>query len=401
MRIVLGVTGCIAAYKSALIVRDLKSRGIEVSVVMTTAATRFLTPLTLQTLSGRPVAVGALQDPGQTGVEHIDLARWGDLLLVAPATADILGKFAAGVADDFLSTLYTAVTCPVLVAPAMNVRMYLSAAVQDNLQVLQSRGVQVVGPGEGYLACGEEGWGRMAEPEKVVERARELLDTRETWKGLQVLVTAGPTREPIDAVRFLGNRSSGRMGYALADAAVRRGAHVTLISGPTALHPPADVEVVKVETAVEMAQAVDAHFEAADVVIKAAAVADFRVVDATASKQKKSKAGRTLTLEPNPDILQGLGARKGNRILVGFAAETGDLVAEARRKLQEKNADFVVANLVGREGTGFDSRTNEVTLVGPQGEEEALPRMSKRQVAEKVLDRVDRCLSLREEAAHE
>ncbi len=398
MRVILGVTGCIAAYKAALITRDLKSHEIEVSVVMTTAATRFLTPLTLQTLSGRPVSVGALQDSGQTGVEHIDLARWGDLLLVAPATADILGKFAGGVADDFLSTLYTAVTCPVLLAPAMNVRMYLSAAVQQNLATLQARAVQVVGPGEGYLACGEEGWGRMAEPQDVVARARELLQVRDTWRGLHVLITAGPTREPIDAVRFLGNRSTGLMGYALAEAAARRGARVSLISGPTALHPPAGVERVNVETAREMAQAVDERFESTDVVIKAAAVADFRVADAPSGKVKKSAAPRTLKLEPNPDILKSLGARKGNRVLVGFAAETDDLVAEARRKLQDKNADFIVANLVGRPGVGFDSETNEVTLVGPDGEEE-LPRMSKRQVAEKVLDRVARCLA-RREAAH-
>lgn len=397
MRVILGVTGCIAAYKAALITRDLKKHEIEVSVVMTTAATRFLTPLTLQTLSGRPVSVGALQDVGQTGVEHIDLARWADLLLVAPATANTLGKFAGGVADDFLSTLYTAVTCPVLLAPAMNTRMYLSAAVQQNLTTLQERGVQLTGPEEGYLACGEEGWGRMADPVEVVARARELLQVRDTWKGLHVLITAGPTREPIDAVRFLGNRSSGRMGYALAEAAAHRGARVSLISGPTALHPPAGVERVSVETAREMAQAVDERFESADVVIKAAAVADFRIAEPVSGKVKKSVAPRTLKLEPNPDILKNLGARKGNRVLVGFAAETEGLVAEARRKLKDKNVDFMVANLVGRPGSGFDSLTNEVTLVGPDGEEE-LPRMSKRQVAEKVLDRVSQCLARRKVA---
>jgi phosphopantothenoylcysteine decarboxylase/phosphopantothenate--cysteine ligase len=238
----------------------------------------------------------------------------------------------------------------------------------------------------------------MAEPDDVVARARELLQVRDTWTGLHVLITAGPTREPIDAVRFLGNRSSGLMGYALAEAAARRGARVSLISGPTALHPPAGVERVSVETAREMAQAVDEHFVSADVVIKAAAVADFRVADPPSGKVKKSVAPRTLNLEPNPDILKNLGARKGNRVLVGFAAETDDLVAEARRKLLDKNADFIVANLVGRPGVGFDSETNEVTLVGPDGEEE-LPRMSKRQVAEKVLDRVGRCLA-RREAAH-
>jgi phosphopantothenoylcysteine decarboxylase/phosphopantothenate--cysteine ligase len=398
MRVVLGVTGCIAAYKSAQLVRELTGHGAEVSVVMTTAATRFITPLTLQTLSGRPVTSGSLQDPGHTGVEHVDLARWGDLLLVAPATADILGKFASGVADDSLSTLFTAVTCPVLIAPGMNVRMYLSASVQHNLEVLQGRGIQVVGPDEGYLACGEEGWGRMVDPSQVVARALELLQRRETWKGLHVLVTAGPTREPIDTVRFLSNRSSGRMGYALAEAAARRGARVTLVSGPTALHPPAEVDRVSIETAAEMAAAVEEHFDAADVVIKAAAVSDFRVAAAAAGKVKKSAAARTVELEPNPDILQGLGKRKGDRILVGFAAETENLVAEARRKMRDKNADFVVANLVGREGVGFDSDTNEVTLVGPGREEDALPRMTKRQVAEHVLDRVDRCLAARTES---
>jgi phosphopantothenoylcysteine decarboxylase/phosphopantothenate--cysteine ligase len=395
MRVVLGVTGCIAAYKSAQLVRDLTGQGVEVAVVMTTAGTRFITPLTLQTLSGRAVTTGSLQEGGEAGVEHVDLARWADLLLVAPATADILGKFASGVADDSLSTLFTAVTCPVLVAPGMNVRMYLSAPVQHNLEVLRGRGVQVAGPDEGYLACGEEGWGRMVDPDVVVARAMELLQRRETWKGLHVLVTAGPTREPIDAVRFLSNRSSGRMGYALAEAAARRGARVTLVSGPTALHPPAEVERVGVETAAEMAAAVEERFESAHVVIKAAAVADFRVAGAAAGKVKKGAAARTLELEPNPDILLGLGSRKGDRILVGFAAETGNLVAEARRKLREKNVDFVVANLVGREGTGFDSESNEVTLVGPGSEEESLPRMTKLQVAEHVLDRVDRCLAAR------
>ena len=396
VRVVLGVTGCIAAYKAAEVLRGLQEHDAEVSVVMTTAATRFITPLTLQTLSGRSVAVGALQDPGQTGVEHIDLARWADLLVVAPATADIVGKFAGGIADDFLSTLYPAITCPVLIAPAMNVRMYLSAAVRSNLDLLQGRGVHVVGPGEGFLACGEEGWGRMAEPHEVVSRAVELLQQRTDWSGVRVLVTAGPTREPIDAVRFLSNRSSGRMGYALAEAAASRGAQVTLISGPTALFPPAGVTRVAVETAEEMADAVRAHFEAADLVIKAAAVSDFRATAPADGKVKKASAPRSLELERTPDILQELGQRKGRRILVGFAAETDDLLEEARRKLKAKNLDLIVANQVGVDGAGFDSLTNEVSILGQGGEVESLPRMTKRQVADAILERVGRCLSRQE-----
>ena len=395
MFVALGVTGCIGAYKSPEVLRGLQRGGAEVGVVMTAAATRFITPLTLQTLSGRRVTVGALQDPGETGVEHIDLARSADLLLVAPCTANTLGKFANGIADDFLSTLFTAVTCPILLAPAMNVRMYLSPAVQHNLELLQQRGVHLVGPDEGWLACGEEGWGRMASIEEVTARATTLLDRRRTWKGVKVLVTAGPTREPIDAARFLSNSSTGRMGYSVAEAAARRGADVTLVSGPTSLSAPPDVRRIDVGTAEEMLEAVLARFDSTDVVIKAAAVADFRVAAPSTEKQKKSSASRTLTLEPNPDILQELGRRKGGRLLVGFAAETGDLVEEGRRKLRDKNLDLVVANPIGVEGAGFGADTNEVTLVGGDGTIEALPRMSKREVAERILDRIEPMLGSR------
>jgi phosphopantothenoylcysteine decarboxylase/phosphopantothenate--cysteine ligase len=396
VRVVLGVTGCIGAYKAIETLRGLTRGGAEVSVVMTTAATRFVTPLTFQTLSGRRVSVGALQDPGETGIEHIDLAREADLLVVAPATADILGKFAQGIADDFLSTLYTAVTSPVLVAPAMNVRMYLSGAVQANLELLRGRGVHVVGPGEGWLACGEEGWGRMAEPEEVVAAALAIVRERDRWRGVRVLVTAGPTREPIDAARFLSNRSSGRMGFALAAAAARRGAEVTLIAGPTPLPTPPGVRRVDVVTALDMAREVDACFERIDVLLMAAAVADFRVAQPVAGKVKKTDTPSSLLLEPNPDILAAAGAHKGERILVGFAAETDDLLGEARRKLVAKRADLIVANDIGRPDIGFESADNEATLVESGGRATPLPRMSKARLADEILEWVERVRASRE-----
>lgn len=389
MLVALGVTGCIGAYKSAEVLRGLQRQAVDVSVVMTTAATRFITPLTLQALSGRRVTVGALQDPGETGVEHVDLARRADLLLVAPCTANTLGKFAGGIADDFLSTLFTAVRCPVLLAPAMNVRMYLSDAVQHNLEVLRRRGVRQVGPDEGWLACREEGWGRMASPEQVVREAMVLLDRRQTWGGVKVLVTAGPTREAIDPARFLSNPSTGRMGFALAEAAARRGGEVTLIAGPTHLLCSPDVHRVDVVTAREMLDAVGSRFEGCDVLIKAAAVADFRPVATSDRKAKKADVARTLELEPNPDILREISGRKGRRILVGFAAETGDLIAEGRRKLAEKNLDLVVANPIGSGTAGFAAETNEVTLIDAEGGVTALPLMGKREVAEAILDRIE------------
>jgi len=399
VRVVLGVTGCIGAYKAIEVLRGLTRAGAEVSVVMTTAATRFVTPLTFQTLSGQRVSVGALQDPGETGVEHIDLARAADLLVVAPATANAVGKFAQGIADDFLSTLYTAVTSPVLVAPAMNVRMYLSEAVQANLELLRGRGLHLVGPGEGWLACGEEGWGRMAEPEEVVAAALALLRDRDRWRGRRVLVTAGPTREPIDAARFLSNRSSGKMGFALAASAARRGAEVTLVAGPTPLPTPSGVRRVDVVTALDMAREVDARFEAADVLLMAAAVADFRVAEPVAGKVKKASAPQSLLLEPNPDILAAAGARKGARIVVGFAAETDDLLGEARRKLVAKGADLIVANDIGRPEIGFESADNEATLVESGGRATPLPRMSKTRLADEILDWVEQYRASRETPA--
>lgn len=389
MRAVLGVTGCIGAYKAIEVLRGLSREGIEVAVVMTTAATRFVAPLTFQTLSGRRVTVGALQDPGETGVEHVDLARGADLLVVAPATANSIGKFAHGIADDFLSTLYTAATAPILIAPAMNVRMYLSPAVQSNLETLRARGVHLVGPEEGWLACGEEGWGRMAEPREILDAAVALLRRRGTWKGVRVLVTAGPTREPIDAARFLSNRSSGRMGFALAAGAARRGADVTLVAGPTSLPAPPGTRRIDVVTAADLAREVEAGFDAADVLIMAAAVADFRAAAPAAGKVKKADAPRTLVLEPNPDILAAVGARKGSRLVIGFAAETENLAAEAARKLAAKNADLIVANDIGRSDIGFESADNQVSFVEPGGRVSERPRMSKLQVAEEVLDWVE------------
>jgi phosphopantothenoylcysteine decarboxylase/phosphopantothenate--cysteine ligase len=387
--VALGVTGCIGAYKSAEVLRGLQRQAVDVSVVMTTAATRFITPLTLQALSGRRVTVGALQDTGEPGVEHVDLARSAELLLVAPCTANTLGKFAGGIADDFLTTLFTAVRCPVLLAPAMNVRMYLSDAVQHNLEILRRRGIRQVGPDEGWLACREEGWGRMASPEEVVREALGLLDRRRTWRGVKVLVTAGPTREAIDPARFLSNPSTGRMGFALAEAAARRGGDVTLIAGPTHLLSSPDIHRVDVVTAGEMRDAVASRFDDCDVLLKAAAVADFRPVATSDLKVKKADVAPTLELQPNPDILRELSGRKGARFLVGFAAETGDLVAEGRRKLAEKSLDLVVANSINAVGSGFATETNEVTLIDAEGDVTALPLMSKREVAEAILDRIE------------
>jgi phosphopantothenoylcysteine decarboxylase/phosphopantothenate--cysteine ligase len=392
MRITLGVTGGVAAYKSAELVRLLQQQGHSVQVVMTRAAREFITPLTFAALSGQKVitdlfgnAEGA--DPNlESAIEHIAVAQRTDLLLVAPATADILAKFARGLADDFLSTLYLACTAPVVVAPAMNVNMWQHAATQENLELLRKRGVRIVEPGEGYLACGMTGPGRLAAQEKIIEAAQEVLRGSQDLAGETVLVTAGPTVEDIDPVRFLTNRSSGKMGYAVAEAAARRGAKVILVSGPTALETPAGVECVRVRSAQEMLRAVQAHFSAATVGVFAAAVADYRVADPAAHKIKRDANEMTLRLEPNPDILATVASGKDGRLVVGFAAETDNVAENARKKLTQKNADMIVANDVTAEGAGFDADTNIVTIFSRDGRDLPLPRLNKFDVAQRILD---------------
>lgn len=383
--VVLGVTGGIAAYKACDIVSRLKKLHANVRVVLTEHACRFVQPLTFETLSGNPVYVSAFEHSDE--IEHISLAKSADVLLIAPATANIIGKMANGIADDLLSTTAMAVPCPVLIAPAMNAVMYKSAAVQDNLRLLKARGVMTVGPESGHLACGDEDIGRMSEPEKIVSEVCALLGQKNDLQGKRVLVTAGPTREMVDPVRFLSNRSSGKMGYAIAEAAMRRGACVTLVSGPVALEKPKGVETVNITSTLELYDEVTKRAKQADLVIQAAAPADFRPMDVAEHKIKKTGEGMTLELAPNPDIAAQLGRDKhAGQVLVAFAAETDDLLDNARRKLDKKNADMVVANDVTQPGAGFAGDTNRVVLV-TCSDARALPLMSKRDVADAILDR--------------
>jgi phosphopantothenoylcysteine decarboxylase/phosphopantothenate--cysteine ligase len=395
MRITLGVTGGVAAYKAAELVRRLQQDGFSVEVVMTRAACEFIRPLTFAALTGKKVITGLFAETGgeanlDSAIEHIAVAQRTDLLLVAPATADIIAKFSRGISDDFLSTLYLATTAPMIVAPAMNVNMWNHPATQENLERLRGRGVHIVNPDEGYLACGMTGAGRLAGQEAIVSTVREVLQLRRDLEGQTVLLTAGPTQEDLDPVRFLTNRSSGRMGYAIAEAAAQRGAKVILISGPTALETPAGVTRVDVRTAAEMLKAVEENLTEATTTIFAAAVADYRPAEAAAQKLKKTGAEFTLRLEPNPDILATIARKKGNRLIVGFAAETDKVAENARKKLQEKNADLIVANDVTAEGAGFDVDTNVVTLFSCDGRDLPLPKMTKREVAHRILDEVVR-----------
>jgi phosphopantothenoylcysteine decarboxylase / phosphopantothenate---cysteine ligase len=397
MKIALGVTGGIAAYKAAELVRLLQDRGVRVQVVMTRAAQEFVRPLTFAALSGEKVitdlfGAGAEEPNIDSAVEHISVAQAIDALVVAPATADVIAKFAHGEANDFLTTLFLATTAPVVVAPAMNVNMWENTATQANIQTLKARGVTVVDPDSGYLACGMVGAGRLAANETIVKATLHALRAEQDLAGETVMVTAGPTREAIDPVRYIGNRSSGKMGYALAEAALRRGAKVILISGPTALKPPTAAEIIQVQTAREMRDAVLAHLDGATMVIKAAAVADFTV--RPAGEKIKRKGPMTLELEPAIDILAEVGGRKGNRIVVGFAAETSDVLANARKKLESKSLDAIVLNDVSQPGIGFDSERNAVTII-TSAATETVPETSKWEVAHRVLDAVVRIRSAR------
>jgi len=404
MRITIGVTGGVAAYKAAELVRRLQQEGFTVQVVMTHSAREFVTPLTFAALSGQKVITDLFAESGgeanlESAIEHIAVAQRTDLLLVAPATADVIAKFARGIADDFLTTLHLASTAPVVIAPAMNVNMWNHSATQENMEMLRERGVHIVQPDEGYLACGMTGPGRLAGQEAIIAAVRDALKLKRDLEGETVVVTAGPTCEDLDPVRYITNRSSGKMGYAVAEAAARRGARVVLVSGPTSLDTPAGVDRVNVRTALEMQQAVHQHFSDASVGIFAAAVADYRPVETVTEKIKRSKEPLTIRLEPNPDILASAAAEKGSRLVVGFAAETDRVAENARKKLAAKNADLIVANDVTAEGAGFDLDTNVVTLFARDGRDLALPKMTKREVAERILDEVVRLRSVLRVAA--
>jgi phosphopantothenoylcysteine decarboxylase / phosphopantothenate---cysteine ligase len=402
MLIALGVTGGIGAYKAVEVARGLQKRGHDIVAVMTPSATRFVGAITFEAITHRRVITDQFEPGANADIEHIALASTIDLLLIAPATANIIGKLANGIADDFLATLYVATRAPVLIAPAMNTQMFEHEAVRRNLDTLASRGVRFVDPGAGYLACGWIGKGRLAEPEDIVAAADAMLRSDGPLRGRRVLVTAGPTFEDVDPVRYIGNRSSGRMGFALAAEAARRGAAVTLVAGPTAVEAPAVVEMVRVRGAAEMHREVMARAGAADVVIMAAAVADYAPVSRAAQKVSKSGDSITLVLKKTPDILGDLGARRAaaghGPVLVGFAAETEDVVARAQAKRERKRADLIVANDVSRADAGFDVETNAVTIIGSQGAE-ALPLQSKARVAAAILDRVEALLAERPAAA--
>lgn len=390
MRVVLGVSGGVAAYKAAELVRRLQQERLDVQVVMTRHAQEFVTPLTFAALTGQKVITGMFggEAPANVdnAVEHIGVAQSLDALVIAPATANTLGKMARGIADDFLTTLYLATTAPVIVAPAMNVNMWEHPATQENIELLRARGVRIVSPDEGYLACGMTGTGRLAGVEPIAQAVLEALGIRHDLERDTVLITAGPTCEDLDPVRYLTNRSSGKMGYALAEAAIRRGARVLLVSGPSALDAPERVERISVRSTEEMHRAVLAHLSPATIVVMAAAVADYRPVAPRGEKIKRQSDRLTLELEATPDILADISGIRGDRILVGFAAETGNVAENARKKLASKSADLIVANDVTAEGAGFDVDTNVVTLYPRDGREIPLPRMAKLDVAHRVLD---------------
>ena len=396
MRITLGVTGGVAAYKAAELVRRLQQEGHSVQVVMTRSAREFMTSLTFAALSGQKVISDLFNDSSggeanlESAIEHIAVAQRTDLLLVAPATADIIAKFARGVADDFLTTLYLASTAPVVVAPAMNVNMWNHAATRENVETLRARGVKIVEPDEGYLACGMTGPGRLAGLEQILALVHEVTKAQRDLEGETVLVSAGPTCEDLDPVRFLTNRSSGKMGYAVAEAAAKRGAKVILVSGPVNLESSAGIERIDVRTAEEMRRAVVEQFADASIAVLAAAVADYRPAQPHFEKIKKGSAPLTISLEPTPDILAEVAKNKGSRVVVGFAAETDHVAENARKKLASKNADLIVANDVTAEDAGFDRDTNVVTLFSCDGRDLALPKMPKSEVAQRILDEVVR-----------
>lgn len=387
-KIVVGVTGGIAAYKAVEVVSRLRKAGAEIHVMMTREATEFVTELTFREISGQSVSCDMWAKVQQYNVEHIALANLADLMLIVPATANVLAKTAAGIADDLLTTTILATQAPVFFAPAMNTGMYNNPATQHNIAILMERGAHIIEPDTGHLACGTEGKGRLPEPATIVQEVFDYFCKEKSLQGRRILVTAGGTEEALDPVRFLGNRSTGRMGYAIAEEASKRGAEVILVTGPTNLSVPAGVRVVKVRSAIEMEQAVLREYDKTDVVIKSAAVADYRPKETAAQKIKKSEGELTITLVRNPDILYELGQRKKHQVLVGFAAETNDLATYAKRKLAKKNLDFIVANDVSASDAGFGTDNNRVQIFYRDGREESQPLMSKAKLAGIILDRI-------------
>ncbi|MFV9509936.1 bifunctional phosphopantothenoylcysteine decarboxylase/phosphopantothenate--cysteine ligase CoaBC [Tepidibacillus sp. LV47] len=387
--ILLGVTGGIAAYKAATIVSQLTKKGAEVQVIMTESATKFITPLTLQTLSRNNVFIDTFDEKNPEVVSHIDLADRADLVLIAPATANVIGKLAHGIADDMLTTTILAVQSPIFIAPAMNVHMYEHPAVQQNIQILKSRGVRFIEPNAGLLACGYVGKGRLAEPEEIVQAIESFFQRNQDFKGKTFLITAGATREKIDPVRFFTNRSSGKMGYAFAEAVLERGGKVSLVSGKTSLPVPPNAELISVESAEEMYQAVMSQLEKADVIIKAAAVADYRPKIVYDQKFKKTEGEWLIEMERTKDIALEIGQRKKeNQFFIGFAAESEDVIERAKKKLKKKNMDMIIANHILLEGAGFEGDTNIVTVLTKEGEQMDYPMMSKKELAHQILNQV-------------
>ncbi|WP_026692085.1 bifunctional phosphopantothenoylcysteine decarboxylase/phosphopantothenate--cysteine ligase CoaBC [Peribacillus kribbensis] len=395
-KIVLCVTGGIAVYKAAALTSKLTQAGAEVRVMMSESAAKFVTPLTFQALSRNDVYTDTFDEKIPKKIAHIELADWADLILIAPATANIIGKIAGGIADDMITTTLLASEAPVWVAPAMNVHMYQHPAVQKNMKILSGYGYEFIEPSEGYLACGYVGKGRLEEPESIVEKLIQFFSGSRPLTGKRILITAGPTRERIDPVRFISNRSTGKMGYAIAEEAQKLGAEVTLVSGPVSLIPPKHVNLISVESAEEMYQAVMANYEGADAVIKTAAVSDYRPKHYSPQKMKKMPGDEVIELERTKDILMELGARKGTKMLVGFAAETEHIEDYARSKLKRKNTDMIVANNVTAEGAGFGTDTNIVTIFTKEGEPKALPLQSKSGVARDILNEVIEFLNKKE-----
>lgn len=392
-KILLCVTGGIAVYKAAALTSKLTQAGADVRVILSESAAKFVAPLTFQALSRNDVYTDTFDEKDSTKIAHIDLADWADLIIVAPATANIIGKLANGIADNMISTTLLAATSPVWIAPAMNVHMYQHPAVVRNMEVLSQFGYHYIEPGEGYLACGYVGKGRLEEPETIVSKVVQYFNEQSgELNGKTILITAGPTREKIDPVRYITNFSSGKMGYAIAEEAVKAGAKVILVSGPVTLTPPSGADVVKVESAEDMYQAVISRFGEADVVVKTAAVADYRPKTYSDHKIKKQSDGQVIELERTKDILLQLGKIKDNQLLIGFAAETNNVDEYARKKLENKNADMIVANNIGEEGAGFDIDTNIVTFYKKNGEITKWPLLSKKEVAQKIIDEIQTLL---------
>ncbi len=391
-KIILGISGGISAYKAAEVCRRLKKLGAEVQVVMTQVGAKFITPLTMETLSENEVVTEMFPQHRMVGTRHINLAQWADLVLVAPATYNLIGKISSGMADDILTTVISSTKAPVFLAPAMNVNMYENPICQQNIEKLKKLGYRFIEPGVGDLACGTVGRGRMAEPEEIQNEVIKILVGKKDLLVKSILVTASRTEEPIDAVRFLSNRSSGKMGYAIAEEAFRRGAKVTLISGPSNLIPSSGINLVKVRTAQEMNKAVQKSFGKSDALIMASAVSDFTPQKISSGKIKKEDVELDLKLKPTPDILKEMGRKKGKKVLVGFALETEDEIKNAKLKLKEKNLDLIVVNNPNLQGAGFEVDTNIATIIDKKGKIEKLPLMSKKELAEKIIDRVVRLL---------